>query len=136
MKKIAKCLIVDSESNYLVLRLNDHPTFGNDPDLPGGTMDPNETLKQTAIRETFEEVGIVIPSEAVELLYEGSEYSRHGSYYALYGYKVVTRPDVILSWEHESYSWLTKDELLKEITTATDTYMHMVADIIRQRTNV
>lgn len=127
MKRIAKCLVVDSSGHYLVLELNNHPAFRNDADLPGGTMDSGETLLQTAIREAYEEVGLIITEDKMALLYEGSEYSKSGSYYALYRYDVTARPDITLSWEHTSYEWVTKEELIKRAASATDTYMHMVA---------
>ena len=130
IKKIATCLVVDSDGFILVLYLNDHPHFGNDIDLPGGTLDPGETSLQTAVREVREEAGIVIPEGAASLLHEGVEYSRHNTYYALYLYNVSTRPDVTLSWEHGSYEWVDVATFLRESRAVTDTYMHMAADMV------
>lgn len=56
----AACMIILNE-NGLVLsisRRNDKTKFG----LPGGKVEDNETIKDAAIRETFEETGIKVTS--------------------------------------------------------------------------
>lgn len=132
MKMISKCLINDKDGNFLVLELNKHPDFGNDADLPGGTVDPGETIVQAAAREANEEAGIDIHPDDLTLLYEGDEYSYHDSFYTLYGYEFDVRPTVSLSWEHASYEWVSKNELIKRGNAAKDTYMHMVAAVAAQ----
>ena len=44
MKKVAKLVIIDSDDKYLLMHRSDHPTFGVDPDLPGGTLEDDETM--------------------------------------------------------------------------------------------
>ena len=76
MKQVAKLIIIDNDNKYLLMYLNSHPTFGTDPDLPGGTLEEGEQPIETMIREVQEEAGIEISDSQVRLLYQGSDYSR------------------------------------------------------------
>lgn len=57
MKTVAKLVIADSDDKYLLMYRSDHPTFGIDPDLPGGTMVDDEDALETMTREVKEEAG-------------------------------------------------------------------------------
>lgn len=130
MKEVAKLVIVDKDKNYLVMYRDNHPVFGNDPDLPGGTLEGLESVLETMIREVQEEAGIMIDKDAVEEIYSGVEYSVHGTSYTLFITKVTEQPAVSMSWEHASYDWLNRDDFLAQAKSANDTYMHMVGDIL------
>lgn len=39
MKQVAKLVIIDDRGKYLLMQRSSHPTFGDDPDLPGGTLE-------------------------------------------------------------------------------------------------
>lgn len=131
MAKVAKILLIDSNSKYLLLHRGNHPTFGVDPDLPGGTVEDGEALLEAAVREVFEETGITVDPVDVRYVYDGTEYSKHGTHYALYAVKLDNRPEVQLSWEHSTYAWLDRNDFLKKAQSANDTYMHMVYDQLR-----
>ncbi len=131
MAKVAKLLLIDPRGHLLLLERSNHPRFGNDPDLPGGTLEEGESLRETMVREVFEEIGAVVDGEAARHLYDGTEYSAHGVHYALYALEVPTRPDVTLSWEHAGYEWLLKDDFVAKVATANDTFMHMVHDYVK-----
>jgi len=131
MKKVAKLVIIDPNDNYLLMYRNQHPTFGDDPDLPGGTLEEGESLLQAMIREVYEEAGIVIDEAKVKHLYEGAEYSRHGTHYSLYIAKLETAPEVTISWEHLSYEWIDRNAFLEKAGNANDTYMRMVHDVLK-----
>lgn len=133
MKKVAKLLMIDPEDKYLLMYRSDHPAFGKDPDLPGGTLEDNETLLETMLREVKEEAGVNINANNIDEVYSGTEYSVHGTHYALFVAKLKTRPKIIMSWEHSSYEWLERDKFLQKAESANDTYMHMVSDVINQR---
>lgn len=131
-KHIAKVLIENDDNQWLVLLRGDHPRFPNDPDLPGGTVEVEETPSQAAVREVEEEAGIVLLEDKLQLLYEGSQYSENGTQYHLYVSKMHIHQEPSISWEHESYEWVSKDTLLKMAEKAKDTYMHMVSEVIRK----
>lgn len=126
MKQVAKLVIIDNDDNYLLMYRSAHPTFGNDPDLPGGTLEKGELPLETMIREVYEEAGIVVDGVKTLRVYEGTDYSAHKTQYSLYVAKLDNRPDVVMSWEHSSYEWLDREKFLEEAKRANDTYMHMV----------
>lgn len=130
MKQVAKVLIIDNNDRYLLMTRSNHPTFLNDPDLPGGTVEEDEELVEAAIREVIEEAGISLHPTNLEHLYTGSEYSRHTTEYTLYIARIAERPTVTISWEHSSYAWVDHKEFLEQARSAKDTYMHMVYNVM------
>lgn len=130
IKKVAKLVMVDKADNYLLLELNKHPRFGNDGDLPGGTVDGDESTLEAMLREVWEEIGVRVEAKAVSELYSGAEYSKNNTFYALYLARFEERPKINLSWEHVSYEWLPRKEFLEKAKKARDTYMHMVNDMV------
>lgn len=56
MTKFSMMFVHNNKHFLAVSRKNDLTKFG----LPGGAIDPGETPMQAAIRETFEETGIVV----------------------------------------------------------------------------
>ena len=133
MKQVAKLIIIDPENHYLLMYRNNHPMFGNDPDLPGGTLETGETVLETMIREVKEEVGVDIDGNRAREMYSGAEYSTHGTHYSLFEVNVDERPEITISWEHADYAWLTKSMFLEKIKNSQDTYMHMVYDTLNKR---
>lgn len=131
MKQVAKLVIIDSDNKYLMMYRSDHPTFGIDPDLPGGTVEVGETLVEAMLREVKEEAGIKLTANDVEEVYSGTAYSAHGTHYSLFVSKLNTQPQVMKSWEHSSYAWLDRNEFLEKSKAAKDTYMHMVSDVLK-----
>ena len=130
MKQVAKLVLIDENGSHLLMHRSNHPTFGLDPDLPGGTLDDGEQPIETMIREVFEEAGITIDSSQVTQLYQGTDYSAHGTEYSLYAATVGARPVVTMSWEHSSFEWIDRAEFLAKAGAATDTYMHMVHAVL------
>lgn len=130
MKKVAKLVLVDKDDNHLMMYRSSHPVFGDDPDLPGGTLEEGESVLEAMIREVEEEIGVIVDGAAVTEVYQGTEYSRHGTHYALFVTTVDERPEITMSWEHSAYEWLARQEFLAKAKGANDTYMHMVHDTI------
>lgn len=130
MKQVAKVLIIDNEDHYLLMKRANHPTFLDDPDLPGGTIEEGEEPLEAAIREVIEEASILLNLTDIQHVYTSSEYSARGTEYSLYIARTAERPTVKLSWEHASFAWVDREELVKEARTANDTYMHMIHDVI------
>lgn len=132
-KRVAKLVIIDPEDNYLLMYRSDHPEFGEDPDLPGGTLENGEEPLGAMIREVQEEAGVDINPTLAKRLYIGKEYSKSGTEYSLYIAKLSERPTITMSWEHSSYEWLSKDEFQSRAKSAKDTYMHMVHDVLAEQ---
>lgn len=131
MKSVAK-LIIQSGSEYLMLERSNHPTFGFDPDLPGGTAERGESELETMLREAKEEIGLVVNPSEVHKLYACRNYSNNGTHYSLFLVTVQERITPTLSWEHSSYEWLNETEFIETSRSAKDTYMHMVADVLEK----
>lgn len=133
MKQVAKLVIVDGRGKYLLMQRSNHPTFGNDPDLPGGTLEEGELPVETMTREVFEEAGFVVDQSNVEEVYAGTDYSAHVTHYSLYIAELQHTPEITVSWEHSLYEWLDRDVFLEKASKANDTYMRMVYDVLSQR---
>ena len=131
MNKVAKLVIVDNKGKYLLLYRNAHPTFGDDPDVPGGTSEDDETPIETMVREVYEETGIVVDKTKVSRIYEGTDYSMYETHYSLFFLKLNNRPDVVISREHSSYEWLDRNEFLEKAEHARDIFMHMTYNTLQ-----
>lgn len=131
MHQVAKLVIVDGRGKYLLMHRSDHPTFGRDPDLPGGTLEEGELPLDAMIREVFEEAAVDIDPSTVTEVYAGTDYSAHGIHYCLYKAELQHTPEVIMSWEHSLYEWLDREIFLEKARMANDTYMHMVHDVLK-----
>jgi 8-oxo-dGTP diphosphatase len=130
MKQVSKLIFIDPDNKYLLMKRSNHPRFGNDPDLPGGTLEIGEEPLEAMLREVIEEAGITVSSNDVEHRYTGADYSKHGTMYHLYVTRVKKRPQVTISWEHDSYNWIDEEDFLKQAGKAADTYMRMVYDVM------
>lgn len=130
MKQVAKVLIIDNKGHYLLMKRSNHPTFLDDPDLPGGTIENDEEVLIAALREVQEEANITLSPADVQHVYTGHEYSAHGTEYSLFIARTIERPAVTISWEHASFDWVGRDEFLEQARKANDTYMHMVHDVV------
>lgn len=131
MTKVAKLVIIDNNDKYLLMYRSAHPTFSNDPDLPGGTLEDGEQPVDTMIREVYEEAGVVVDKTKLTKMYEGTDYSAHKTHYSLYVTRVDSRPAITMSWEHSSYEWLEREAFLEKARGAKDTYMRMVYDVLK-----
>jgi 8-oxo-dGTP pyrophosphatase MutT (NUDIX family) len=131
MKQVAKLVIIDNDNKYLLMYRNGHPTFGDDADLPGGTLEDDEKPLEGMVREVYEEAGITIAQSGLEEIYEGTEYSTHDTHYSLFRTKLDSRPTITMSWEHSAYEWIEFDDFMEKAKNANDTYMHMVYDTLK-----
>lgn len=73
----AKALIVEN-SNILLIEYKENNRLHYN--LPGGTVEPSETISQALIRELKEEACVEVASEKVFLLYEYVEHKQPGDY--------------------------------------------------------
>jgi 8-oxo-dGTP pyrophosphatase MutT (NUDIX family) len=131
MKQVAKLVIIDDQGKHLMLYRNAHPTLGDDPDIPGGTLEDGELPLEAMIREVYEEARIEIAEQTARQIYESTDYSAHKTSYVLYAVTLEARPTVTMSWEHTAYEWLDREAFLEKAKSANDTYMHMVYDALK-----
>ena len=106
-------------------------SLGIDPDLPGGTLEEDETPLEAMLREVQEESGLVIDANDVREIYSGTEYSVRGTHYSLFVAKIKSCPEIMISWKHLSYAWVNRSEFLTKLKRAKDTYMQMVHDVLK-----
>lgn len=131
MLRVAKIVISDNDGQYLLMYRNQHPMFGNDPDIPGGCMEDGEQPLQAVLREVKEEIGIVVNENLPQEIYEGTGYSMHGAQYSLFMAKLDEKPELTMSYEHSAYEWIDRDDFLERAKNAKDTFMHMVYDVLK-----
>lgn len=117
MDVTVKIIVINSEARLLALRRS-----ATDPgrpltwDLPGGVLEHGEILEEAIKRETLEEAGIKI--ERVTIHDAASNVSERGEYWIQICYlTTVEMPEVVLSYEHDQYEWVTKDEFLSREST-------------------
>jgi len=126
MNQVAKLVIIDADERYLMLHRDNHPAYGDDPDLPGGTIEEGELPLETMIREAYEEAQVIIREDQAVQVYDGIDRSTQKTHHTLYMARLNKRPIIILSWEHSSYEWLDREDFLEKAKSANDSYMHMV----------
>lgn len=101
----ARIIIIKDKKIYL-----SHASRNNTYKLPGGGVDSNESILDAAIRETKEEVGIIVDEKSIKE----------------YGYYVDTWKSVKFSdgnkiWENTSYYFVAKPlELIKPSPTKSE----------------
>jgi peptide deformylase len=120
----AKLLLKNPDGKYLLLyRSETHPRYPHAPDLPGGEIEDGESGAVAMSRELAEEAGIEIAADQMKLIYEwqyirtddkGHKRVQHRE---LYECDLSKMPEPVISWEHEKYAWVSKRELIDELTT-------------------
>ena len=110
----AKAIAIDGEGFALVLRRSaTHPYVPLTNDLPGGKVEDGEQMIQGLVRELSEEIGVDVSAAAVTLIDSTKATNYYGKDYELelFEVKFDNRPDITLSFEHDSYRWVKLDEL-------------------------
>ena len=86
---------------------------------PGGHVEPTETSKQAAIRETFEESGLTVEPGDLKLLLQRSK-NDFGMIYLFITNK-HSGDEVVLSDEHDDFIWVDMEEM-KDYDTIFELY--------------
>ncbi|AAM30616.1 NUDIX hydrolase [Methanosarcina mazei] len=104
-------LIRNEKGEFLLLRRSENSrTNAGKWDLPGGKVNPDESLKEGVAREVWEETGItMVPGDiAGQVNFELTEKKVIAIVFDG-GYVVA---DVKLSYEHIEYSWVSLEKIL------------------------
>lgn len=121
---VAKVLVMNEKDEALVLTIGEYkeyPHKSHTADLPGGQVEigDGENEMAGAIRETEEESGIILDPTGVVLAYAGTQFyvdKQESVSKFLYVAKLDHTPEIVISWEHESYEWVPITELLERKT--------------------
>ncbi len=107
-----KIIVLNGEEKILSIRRSKtDPTKPLSWDLPGGLVDEGENLRDGIIRELKEETGIEIASPNLVDVFD--YVTESGTYLICIGYYVkIDSAEVILSYEHDMFEWITAEEFL------------------------
>lgn len=123
-----KVLIKNQQSAYLFLRRNPDKYRDMAPhwDIPGGRIDPAESLSDALRREVFEEVGMQITSVPALLTAQDIFVPHKELHVVRLTYVATAVGDIKLSAEHQEFIWLTRDEALAD--ESLDEYVRQVLE--------
>ncbi|MFI5275214.1 MAG: NUDIX domain-containing protein [Candidatus Saccharimonadales bacterium] len=132
---VAKTAIFNDEGKVLILRRSaDDPHRPGGSDFPGGKVDDGEEFVKGAIREIHEEAGLQLRPKDLELVYSYTKNGYNSEFktdinFVWLGFvtKLPSGQSVALSFEHDSYEWLTLDKALESSdgTSLTNFFEHM-----------
>lgn len=108
----ASVLVVKCNEKYLLARKSKGEKFSGSWGLFGGKLETDETPRNAAVREFYEEAGVTYNSSEVAHLAD-IYYTLPEIHYTLHVYiiSVQQKPDITLSREHDKYEWLTAEEI-------------------------
>lgn len=115
---IQKALVFDLAGRVLILRRSQTDT--RRPlqwDLPGGRLEDDEGLEAGVEREIREETGLI--AYGTRVIWSKTEHrvwkdGNSNVVFIFYACNVKSSGDVLLSYEHCEYKWLTMEEALSE----------------------
>jgi 8-oxo-dGTP pyrophosphatase MutT (NUDIX family) len=131
----AKALVTDAEGHVLVLRRSPtHPLWALHLDLPGGTVETNETAEEAMAREMFEEVGLQVPTSAFTFVDEIMTDGHRGLVYTATISEV--KPTISISWEHDLFDWMHIDQIMNhELPEGGDLLVEQAVKYLRRQHN-
>lgn len=109
-------IIKDQYGRVLILkRVSTDRAFPGKWDLPGGKVDKGESLQEAIVREVKEETGLDVTVSKYAGVYEGALSTRDRRY-IIHTFELILLPQkktVALSFEHEDFLWVFKDQYSK-----------------------
>jgi 8-oxo-dGTP diphosphatase len=101
----AHAIIFNSEAHILLLKR----TYGNKGwSLPGGSVEPGETIHQALFRECREELGIEVQNAVLTGFYYHSVINTQA---AIFRCSIPIDAEITLSSEHSEYKWMHISDL-------------------------
>jgi 8-oxo-dGTP diphosphatase len=111
-----KVLIENKEGKFLLLeRAGKMPSDGGYYwDIPGGRINEGEPLMTALRREVTEETGLTLAGEPILFMAQDIFVDKADLHVVRLTYQGFGSGDTTLSDEHQSYRWVTHEELLTE----------------------
>ena len=104
-----KVIIFNDEDQILLLKRSEKTSRAHGWDFAGGSVDRGESPLEAVVREVSEETGLTIDTVRTLSTSHGHVKDRE---YVLLGFSArLSSGEVTLSWEHESYQWMTLEEV-------------------------
>ena len=96
-QKQAACILIAENNQFLAVSLKKDHT---DLNLPGGKVEPGETMKQCAVREMKEETGLTIETKNLLELYTSTcdDYLVTTFYASSFKGKIETEENHVVQW--------------------------------------
>lgn len=106
-----KALIINNQSQILILQRSEKSGAGGKWSLPGGGLDYGENSEEGIIREIREETNLTITNlKPLKIC----TYVHKDDFIVIIGYVCqATSNAVKLNWEHDSYKWVSKEGALQ-----------------------
>jgi 8-oxo-dGTP pyrophosphatase MutT (NUDIX family) len=107
-QKTSSVAVLYNNKLLLLKRGNSAPWMPNKYCLPGGKIEPDESLVDAASRELYEETKISVDSRYLTPIdiYYHSSYSKKA-----FIYQPKDEPNIILNYEHSDYVWNSVTEI-------------------------
>jgi 8-oxo-dGTP pyrophosphatase MutT (NUDIX family) len=115
----AVVLIVDKQNRLLMMKRSDSGSWG----LPGGAVEPGETVEEAALRETLEESGLRVEEMSLFGVFSGPEcYYKYPNGDEVYNVTVAylsreVSGDIRLNGEHTEWGWFSLVDLPVDLSS-------------------
>lgn len=120
-------ILIEYQGRYLFLRRAQ--SFQSGPqkwDIPGGRIEPEESLEEALAREVKEETGLVVDKVDKIISAQDIFVKDAGVHVVRLTYLGTASGDIKISDEHDGFRWMARDEVLTE--PHVDSYLRQVLD--------